>query len=220
MIPKVIHYFWLGGNALPPLVERCIQTWHEKLPDYEIKRWDESNSDLSNELVQYAIKTKRWAFAVDYLRLKILYEQGGIYLDTDMEMVAAFKEDMLDASAFLGYECERFVSAGVIGAAQGSVYIKDCIAEMEGSFRTGGFETIPRILTRVYKAAQYADVVVYPPVVFYPFNPYAKDSTVQQLMYCDVKANTIAIHHWHKGWKLSFLAKVTKKITMLFRGLK
>jgi mannosyltransferase OCH1-like enzyme len=220
MIPKIIHYCWLGGSPLPPLVEKCIQTWNQKLPTYEIKRWDETNSDLSHEIVRNALKEKRWAFAVDYLRLAILYEHGGIYLDTDMELVSSFKDDMLDKDVFLGYECDTYVSAGVIGAAPHSKFIKDCMVEMENSFKNGGFETIPKILTRVYITGIYPDVAVYPPAVFYPFNPYANGTEIKQLMYCDIKEETVAIHHWHKSWKLSLLSRLKKKLLMLARGVK
>lgn len=218
MIPKIIHYCWLGRKPLPALVEKCIQTWNHKLPNYDIKRWDETNSDLTHEIVCSALKRKNWAFAVDYLRLTILYEQGGIYLDTDMELVSPFKEEMLANNVFLGYECEKYVSAGVIGAAPNSKFIKDCIVEMEKSFKNGGFETIPKILTRVYKTGLYPDVVVYPISVFYPFNPYATGAQIKQLMYCDVKEETIAIHHWYKSWKLSPFSRLKKLLMMFLRG--
>lgn len=220
MIPKVIHYCWLGGNPQPALVEKCIQTWKDKLPSYEIRRWDETNSDLTHEIVRSALKKRNWAFAVDYLRLTILYEQGGIYLDTDMELISPFKEDMLSNQVFLGYECESYVSAGVIGAVPKSKFIKQCIIEMENSFKNGGFETIPKILTRVYKTGQYPEVFVYPVAVFYPFNPYAKGAKIKQFMYCDVKEDTVAIHHWYKSWKLSLLSRVKKKLLMFSRGIK
>lgn len=216
MIPKVIHYCWLGKNPLPPLVERCLETWHEKLPDYEIRRWDESNSDLDSDLVQSAVKNKLWAFAADYLRLKILYTHGGIYLDTDMEMVSVFTDEMLSSEVFLGYESDLYINGAVIGALPKSEFIKYCINEMELSFKNGGFETIPKILTRVYKSGIYPNVIAYPPVVFYPFNPYDENASIKQLMLCDVKKETVAIHHWYKSWSLSFWARLRKKLINVF----
>lgn len=87
MIPKKIHYIWFGGNPLPPLAERCIASWEKYMPGYEIVRWDESNFDTDCcDYVREAISVKKWAFASDYARFKILYEHGGVYLDTDVEL--------------------------------------------------------------------------------------------------------------------------------------
>jgi mannosyltransferase OCH1-like enzyme len=88
MIPKVIHYCWFGGKPLPELAKKCIASWKKKCPDYEIKEWNETNFDLSsNRYLQEAIKMKKWAFASDYIRLAVLYNEGGIYLDTDVEIL-------------------------------------------------------------------------------------------------------------------------------------
>lgn len=88
MIPKTIHYIWFGGNPLTPLAERCIASWREFCPDYEIVRWDESNFDGgNNRYFQEALTAKKWAFASDYARLKILVENGGFYMDTDVQVL-------------------------------------------------------------------------------------------------------------------------------------
>lgn len=88
MIPKIIHYCWFGGNSLPSDVLKCIKTWEKYCPDYEIKRWDESNFDVnSHPFIKAAYESKAWAFVSDYARLKVVYENGGIYLDTDVELL-------------------------------------------------------------------------------------------------------------------------------------
>jgi mannosyltransferase OCH1-like enzyme len=84
MIPKVIHYVWFGGNPLPELAIKCINSWKEILPEYEIIRWDENNFDISsNQYVKEAYEEKKYAFVSDYVRLYALYNYGGVYMDTE-----------------------------------------------------------------------------------------------------------------------------------------
>ena len=88
MIPKIIHYCWFGGNPLPMDVKKCIESWKEKCPDYEIKCWDESNFDVNaHPFTKAAYEAKAWAFVSDYARLRVVYDNGGIYLDTDVELL-------------------------------------------------------------------------------------------------------------------------------------
>ena len=104
MIPKKIHYIWFGGNPLTPLAKKCIESWKKCCPDYEIVRWDESNFDVEqNRYCKEAYDTKKWAFASDYARFKILYENGGVYLDTDVELLKPL-DDILENGPFMGLE--------------------------------------------------------------------------------------------------------------------
>ena len=87
-IPKVIHYCWFGGNPLPEMALKCIESWKKFLPDYEIKEWNEKNFDLNIcEYVKEAYQAKKWAFVSDYARFWILYHEGGVYFDTDVEVI-------------------------------------------------------------------------------------------------------------------------------------
>lgn len=114
MIPKIIHYIWLGGNPLPKIAEKCIESWKKYCPDYEIKRWDESNLDLDCcKYVREAYDNKKFAFASDVLRLQKLYEYGGIYLDIDVEILKPIDE-LLDNYCFTGFESGGLVNPGVI----------------------------------------------------------------------------------------------------------
>lgn len=114
MIPKKIHYIWFGGNPLPPLAERCIASWEKYMPGYEIVRWDESNFDTDCcDYVREAISVKKWAFASDYARFKILYEHGGVYLDTDVELLKPLDE-IIQRGPFMGFEQD--FSSGTAGA--------------------------------------------------------------------------------------------------------
>lgn len=120
MIPKVIHYCWFGGGELNELSEKCIASWRKFCPDYEIVRWDESNYDVSkNEYMYRSYEAKKWAFVSDYARLDILYEHGGIYLDTDVELIGSLDE-LLQERAFMGIEYSLCIATGLgIGAEPG-----------------------------------------------------------------------------------------------------
>lgn len=117
MIPKKIHYCWFGGNPLPEKDKKCIESWKRLCPDYEIIRWDESNYDISKNLyMKEAYIAKKWGFVPDYARLDIIYNEGGIYLDTDVELVKNLDE-LLANDAFMGFEDGEHVSPGLCIAA-------------------------------------------------------------------------------------------------------
>lgn len=99
-IPKIIHYCWFGNNELPEVEKKCLKSWKDKLPDYKILFWNEENSNLFEcEYVQQAYDNKKYAFVSDYIRIKALYEYGGIYLDTDVEVLKSFNS-LLDQKGF------------------------------------------------------------------------------------------------------------------------
>lgn len=120
-IPKVIHYCWLGGNPKPESVQKCIASWRKYCPDYEIKEWNESNLDISmNAYTKQAYDAKAWGFVPDYLRLWIIYTYGGIYLDTDVQMVCSF-DPLLKEAGFAGFEDNEHISFGLgFGAEAGN----------------------------------------------------------------------------------------------------
>ncbi|MBE6271833.1 MAG: glycosyl transferase [Prevotella ruminicola] len=104
MIPKIIHYCWFGGNPLPELAQRCIASWRKFLPDYEIKEWNEDNFDVN--IIPYtaeAYRQKKYAFVSDYARFWIMYKYGGIYFDTDVEVIRSM-DDMIAQGNFMGFE--------------------------------------------------------------------------------------------------------------------
>ena len=99
-IPKIIHYCWFG-DKMPKKIKQNINKWKKIMPDYEFKEWNEQNFNCdSNDFVEQAYKNKKWAFVADYARLKALYEYGGIYLDTDVEILKAF-DDLLNEKKFI-----------------------------------------------------------------------------------------------------------------------
>lgn len=110
MIPKRIHYVWLGGKKYPSLIRKCIKSWHKQLPDFEFKCWNEGNIP-HNTWIDEAIKAKKWAFVADYVRLYALFNEGGIYLDTDVYIKKNFS-NLLDTPFFIPIEFneQKFLS--------------------------------------------------------------------------------------------------------------
>lgn len=124
-IPKVLHYCWFGGAPKPKNIQNCIRSWKKYCPDYEIIEWNEQNFDVSQSLyTRQAYDARRWAFVADYARLKILYEQGGIYMDTDVELLRPL-DDLLAYPAFFGFQHNNEVATGLsFGAEAHSPVVK------------------------------------------------------------------------------------------------
>ncbi len=112
-IPKVIHYCWFGKGKLPGLAKKCIESWEKYCPDYKIKCWNEENFDINeNRYAKEAYEAEKWAFVSDYVRLKVLYEEGGIYLDTDVELLKSLTELIKDGG-YMGFDENGVVSTGL-----------------------------------------------------------------------------------------------------------
>ncbi|WP_103752008.1 glycosyltransferase family 32 protein [Lactobacillus panisapium] len=128
MIPKIIHYAWVGGNPKPKNIKRCMKTWQKHLQDYQIIEWNEDNFDIhENKYVEQAYKAKKWAFVSDYIRAKAVYEMGGIYLDTDV-LVLDNLESLLNNRAFVGFENPANPFTAVFGAEKHHPLLKDMLA--------------------------------------------------------------------------------------------
>lgn len=125
MIPKKIHYCWLSGEDYPPLIKHCIETWHRILPDYELILWDTNRFDIKSvDWVREAFEARKYAFAADFIRFYAVYSEGGIYLDSDVEMVKPF-DDLLDNQSFIGFEASTGgVEAAIFGAEPGKAWCR------------------------------------------------------------------------------------------------
>lgn len=116
MTPKIIHYCWFGPNPLPERELKCIDSWKKVLPDYELRFWTESNFDLdSNKFCKQAYEKGYFAFVSDYVRAKALYDFGGLYLDTDVELYKGFRAVVSESTNFLGFENKTMIGTAVMG---------------------------------------------------------------------------------------------------------
>ena len=129
MIPKIIHCAWFGNKEKPEVVKNCIETWKKHMSDYEIMEWNESNIDLN--LFDYskeAYNNKVWGFVADPIRIWALYNYGGIYLDTDVEVYKSF-DNLLDNKFFIGFEQPHYFGNATIGAEKGNELLKEILDE-------------------------------------------------------------------------------------------
>ena len=127
MIPKIIHLCWLSGDSYPPKIAKCLKSWEKYLSDYEIILWDTKRFDLNTSVwVKQAFEKKKYAFAADYIRFYALYHMGGIYLDSDVEVLRDY-DDLLDLPYFVGAEKAQTPEAAIIGAEKGCDWIKQCL---------------------------------------------------------------------------------------------
>lgn len=127
MIPKIIHLCWLSGDPYPQKIQRCLDSWKVHLPDYEVMLWDCNRFDLkSSRWVEQAFGARKYAFAADYIRMFALYNYGGIYLDSDVEILKSFDE-FLELPYFVGVENAGTIEAAIIGAEKGCDWIKACL---------------------------------------------------------------------------------------------
>ena len=135
MIPKIIHYTWLGKGELPQLAKDCITSWHKHMPDWEYKRWDESNFGIAAAplYVRQAYEARKFAFVSDYVRLWALEQYGGLYMDVDFEVYRPFDDLMDKYAAFAGYEGSKRkpVMQGVIASEAHGAWVKDMLSTYE-----------------------------------------------------------------------------------------
>ena len=213
MIPKRIHYCWFGPQPMSSLTLQCVASWKQHLSDYEIILWGETNTELHNPFVQQALRDKKWAFVSDYVRLKVLVEQGGIYLDTDMLVLKDFS-NLLDQQCFVGLESDRYISCGVIGAQKQHPYLIQCLKHYDtvNVSKVINYKEliIPKIFTTVYKsrykvetlvAKEQEDLLLLDVEAFYPYpnpDPNRKHGDKDYLNF--ITQNTYAVHLWAKSW--------------------
>lgn len=206
MIPKKIHYCWFGRGEMPKLMKKCLKSWKKYCPDWKIVRWDEDSFDIhSTAWTEQAYEAKKYAFVADFVRLKALYELGGVYLDADQELIKPL-EPFLHHKAFLGFMGKESVSAGVIGAEPAH----PVIGEMRDYFQdrpycqnsrqdtTPNTDWITRLLVekglRINDEYQtVAEVAVYPQTYFCPTSCLSVENCITE--------DTVSLHHWAMSWR-------------------
>lgn len=216
MIPKKIHYCWFGNGQPDELAQKCIASWKKYCPDYEIIKWNEDNYDVTKQpYMKDAYEARKWAFVTDYARLDILYEYGGIYFDTDVEVIKNF-DSLLEDRAFVGREDGDRVNTGqAMGAEKGLEIIRELRDVYENEvFKTeNGYNTttcvdytsdylVKRGLMKDNSKQVIDDLTIYPREYFCPIKVgYTKPELTE---------NTYSIHHFAASWYQG--SKMTKEI--------
>lgn len=225
MIPKKIHYVWIGGNEKNNTIKQCMKTWGKHLEGYEVIEWNENNFDIdSHPFVKAAYKAKKWAYVSDYIRAYVIYKYGGIYLDTDILVLDNF-DRFLNNRAFVGFENPQYPFTAVFGAEPGHPLVKDMIEyydrldEYKFDFEKNNTISVSDLLIKKYHCKVGnkfqildEDIAVYPDTVL-----------------CNPSENSISIHVFTGTWlegkkalarKINVFLKIhvtNKKRAKLFR---
>ena len=208
MIPKKIHYCWLGGNPLPPLAEMCLASWKKYCPDYEIILWNEENYDFTKHpYMKQALEAKKWGFVPDYARLDIIYQHGGIYLDTDVEIVKNIDE-LLKNDFYAGFESEGVVALGLgFGAVPGHPLLKEMMEDYDNySFvnADGSLNQLPspqiqtKLLQKYGLQCDSSRLQVLPGnLTIYPENFFAPRNAARVP---EALPESYSVHHYMASW--------------------
>ena len=221
-IPKIIHYCWFGRGILPEESKKYIESWKKYCPEYEIKEWNEDNFDIkSNKYVKEAYEAKKYAFVTDYVRLYALYNEGGIYMDTDVEVLKPLDE-FLKHHAFSSFENNDSIPTGLMASEKNGEWVKNLLDEYtDMSFikEDGSYDTTTNVvritnLTEqkygLVRKSSYQDLGV---VTLYPHEYFCPKDWESGNIY--VTENSHAIHHFNGSWH----TKTDKKYVKLRRKL-
>lgn len=221
MIPKTIHYCWFGRGEKPAKVQKCIESWRKYCSDYEIIEWNEDNFDIhKNGYTEYCYENKKYAFLSDYVRLLVVEENGGVYFDTDVEVVRSI-DDLLNHKAFFGFENEQFVASGLgFGSEAHTDVLQSMVKEYEPYLNGDkGIVICPELntnallpfgLQRNGEKQNLNGAVIYPAEYFNPYNSVTGKLSKTK--------NTYTIH-WYSAFWLSEKKRLVTKITRVFHRI-
>ena len=196
MIPKKIHFIWVGGKEKPKDILKCMKTWKKHLKDYEIKEWSESNFDInSHPFTKAAYAAKKWAYVSDYIRAYAIYNEGGIYLDTDVLVLDNF-DNFLNNRAFVGFERPDFPFTAAFGAEKGHPLVKEMLDYYDNldsysfDFKSNNTISVSDILVEKYNCKKNnkfqilkEDIAVYPDNIL-----------------CNPSSKSVSIHVFNGSW--------------------
>ena len=203
MIPKVIHYCWFGRGKMPEMALKCIESWKKYLPEYKIKEWNEDNFDLDMyPYVREAYDNRKFAFVTDVVRLYALYHEGGVYMDTDVEVLKSL-DPFLHHNAFSGFEDEKNIPTGIMASEKGGRWAKENLdyyndkhfINEDGTMDvTTNVQTITNIMLP-YGLKQNNSYQDFPGLItFYPKDYFCPKSYKDGKIY--LTKNTVTIHHF------------------------
>jgi mannosyltransferase OCH1-like enzyme len=231
-IPKTIHYIWIGGKPKPEIMEKCITSWSKIMPDYEIRCWDESNLDISKyQFAEDAYAAGKFGFAIDPIRVDIINNHGGIFLDADVEALKPF-DCFLHLSAFAGFEGDYVAPGLVLAAEKGAPFLNDLLEIYKNTkFDVNNLSSItsPQIFSKYLISKnnetplnpdvirEVYGITLFPEEYFNPYNPYNKQTKGKLIK----TKNTYSIHHYaatwfSKGMKIKALINKCIKATAKF----
>lgn len=207
MIPKKIHYCWFGRGEMPKLAKKCIKSWKKYLPEYQIKEWNEDNFNLDMyPYVREAYDHRKFAFVTDVVRLYALYNEGGIYMDTDVEVLKPL-DAFLHHCAFSGFEDEEYVPTGIMASEKGGLWVKENLDYYNGRHfvkEDGCLDTTTNVTTITnYMIAHGLRqnntlqdfpglITLYPKDYFCPLSWKGREMQMTE--------NTVTIHHFSGSW--------------------
>ena len=249
MIEKKIYYVWIGNAKKPDIFYKCLESWKKNLPDFEIIEINEKNFDMKthlakNRFFRECYERRLWAYVSDYMRVHFMYENSGIYVDTDMEIIKDLTP-ILEGKGnefskngkmnfFIGYEDEKHISVGIFGTSKHNEVLKDIKEFYEKEIWEKPVWTIPKIFTYIFEkkynlsekrenALENGEIVIFPKEYFYPYG--------YKEVYSDdcIKTETYGIHWWNDSWSslkarlfletkhLSGIKKLIKKARIIAR---
>lgn len=207
MIPRIIHYCWFGRGPMPELALKCIESWHRFMPDYEYRLWNEDRFDIQGvPYVKEAYESGKYAFVTDYVRLFALYTEGGIYMDTDVEVIKPY-DDLLDLSGFTGYEGSKSLPpvTGTMASEPGNAWVKEQLDSYLGAhfiLPDGTLDTTTNTvrITRIMKEGGFVPdgkKQVYKDMHIFPVEYFCPRQTTGEILMTD---NTYCDHHFMGSW--------------------
>ena len=219
MIPKIIHYCWFGRGEMPELALKCIESWHKYMPDYEYKLWNEDSFDIhSNLYVKEAYQAKKYAFVTDYVRLYALYNEGGIYMDTDVEVLKPY-DDLLSLTGFTGYEGSKHhppVTGTIASEARG-----EWVKEQLGFYDNARFVLPDGSLDLTTNTVRISEIMKhggfisdgtrreYKGMTIFPTDYFCPRQTTGEIIFTE---NTYCDHHFMGSWSDKTNTNLIKRI--------